>query len=224
MKAQKTALNKQQDKLAEDYEADTIRQTAEDYDNFQLLLTSLETDLKRLSGLAPGDKDKLKESELIPKYLPACDEYLCQGLSYRNLVLTEVIIMLLDVGRIPDAMDLVWTAMEQKQPMPQRFKKANLPTFVAEKVYDWTNIQLAKDKDFEPEFTKTFETMEDDGWKVPREMIARFHKLSGDISEKNDDVQTALDHFIRAMEIDPNGAQCKTRIDKIKKKMAKDQA
>ena len=211
----------QQNHLAAEYEADSIRQTAEDYDQFELLLNSLDIDRKRLSGLAVGDKIKLQNDDLIPKYLPIAEQYVESGDSYRNLVLVEVIIMLMDCGRIPDAMGLVDCAMEQKQPMPERFKKTNLPTFIAEKVLDWTNVRIAKDEKHDPEFYQTFEIMLEDGWKVPRELTAKYHKLAGDIDLKEEHLDKALEHFTRAMEIDPSGSRCGTRIDKVKKKLAK---
>ena len=207
------------DQLAAEYEADTIRQTAEDYDQFQLLVNSLETDLKRLSGLSPGDKDKLKQDELIPKYISVAQQYIEGEESYRNPVLVEVIIMMLDVWQIPEAMAFVDCAIEQKQPMPGRFKKMNLPTFVAEKVLNWANTQIARDKPHDPEFSQTFEAMIEDGWKVPRELIAKYHKLAGDIDLSNNQFKNALEHYTRAMEIDPVGSKCTTKINQIKKKL-----
>ncbi|USE39135.1 phage terminase small subunit [Endozoicomonas sp. SCSIO W0465] len=211
----------QQDKLAESYEAESIRQTAEDYEQFQLLVNALEQDQKKLSGLAPGDKDKLREKELIPKYLPIAEDYLASGDSYRNPILVEVIIMLMDVGNIPKALELAYPALEQKQPMPQRFKKVNLPTFVCDNVLVWANAELARGKEVEPWFSKTFETLLEDNWKVPREVVAKFHKVSGDIEMKNNRLEHALEHFVRATEIDPAGAKCSTKINQLRKKLDK---
>lgn len=209
------------DQLAEDYEAETIRQTAEDYDNFQLLVDSLETDLKKLSGLSPDDKNKQKQEFLIPKYMPEAQKYIEGKENYRNPVLVEVIIMLLDTGQIPEAMEFIYCAMEQKQPMPDRFKKSNLPTFIADSVLVWANAQIARGKYHEPEFSEIFDAMVNDGWKVPRELIAKYHKLAGDVDMSKDELESALEHFVRAMEIDPAGAKCTTKINQIKKKLDK---
>lgn len=209
----------QQDKLAQNYEAETIRQTAEDYEQFQLLVNALEQDQKRLSGLAPGEKDKLREKELIPKYLPIAREYLESGDSYRNPILVDVIIMLMDVGDIPTALELAFPALEQKQPMPQRFKKVNLPTFVCDSVLAWANTQLARGEPIEPQFSQVFETLLEDHWQVPREVVAKFHKVSGDVHLKNGNPEHALEDFVRATEIDPAGAKCTTKINQLKKKL-----
>lgn len=209
----------QQDKLAESYEAESIRQTAEDYEQFQLLVNSMEQDLKRLSGLAPGDKDKLREKELIPKYLPIAENYLESGSSYRNPVLVEVIIMLMDIGNIPEGLLLAFPALEQKQPMPQRFQKVNLPTFVCDNVLTWANAQLARGNSIEPQFSQVFETMLEDNWKVPREVVAKFHKIFGEVHLKNGSFENALEDFVRATEIDPAGAKCTTKINQLKKKL-----
>ncbi|WP_067585322.1 phage terminase small subunit [Endozoicomonas ascidiicola] len=209
----------QQEKLAESYEAESIRQTAEDYEQFQLLVNAMEQDMKRLSGLAPGDKDKLREKELIPKYLPIAESYLAIGDSYRNPVLVEVIIMLMDVGQVPEGLELAFPALEQKQPMPQRFKKVNLPTFVCDNVLSWANAQMARGKSIEPYFSLVFETLLEDGWKIPREVVAKFHKVSGEVHLKNDELDHALEDFVRATEIDPSGAKCTTKINQLKKKL-----
>ncbi len=220
-RARKRAQAAKQDQLAADYEADTIRQAAEDYDQYQLTLNSLETDQKRLSGLAPGDKDHLKSNELIPKYLPYAQQYLDAGDSYRNLILVEVIIMLLDVAEIPEAMPFVEVATEQKQPMPQRFQKTNLPTFVADKVLVWAMAKIARGETHEPEFSATFEMMLEQSWKVPREVVAKYHKLAGDVDVKEVNPEHALEHYIRATEIDPVGAKCTTKINKLKKQLGR---
>lgn len=217
MQAKKASA--QQDQLAESYEAESIRQTAEDYDQFQLLINALEQDQKKLSGLAPGEKDKLREQQLIPKYLPIAEDYLASGDSYRNPVLVEVIIMLMDVGNIPKALELAFPALEQKQPMPQRFKKVNLPTFVCDNVLAWVNAQLARNNEVDPWFSDTFETMLEDNWKVPREVVAKFHKTAGDIALKQNQLEHALEHFVRATEIDPAGAKCSTKINQLRKKL-----
>lgn len=211
--------NAKQDKLAQSYEADSIRQTAEDYEQFQLLVNSMEQDMKRLSGLAPGDKDKLREKELIPKYLPIAEDYLEAGISYRNPVLVEMVIMLMDVGDIPKGLDLAFPAIDQKQPTPPRFKKTNLPTFVADKVLVWANAEIARGHSCDPQFSETFETMLEDNWKVPREVIAKYHKMAGDIELQNEQPEHALEHYVRATEIDPSGAKCSTKINQLKKKL-----
>lgn len=216
-KAKKAAAK--DDQLAQSYEAESIRQTAEDYEQFQLLVNALEQDQKRLSGLAPGDKDKLREKELIPKYLPIAESYLESGDSYRNPVLVEVIIMLMDVGDIPTALELAYPALAQKQPMPPRFKKVNLPTFVCDNVLNWANAQLARGKPVEPGFSMTFDTLLEENWKVPREVVAKFHKIAGDIDLKNDQLEHALEHYVRSTEIDPAGAKCSTKINQLKKKL-----
>ena len=207
------------DQLAEDYESETIRQTAEDYDEFQLLVNSLETDLKKLSGLSPNDKNKQRQEFLIPKYIPEAQKYIDGKESYRNPVLVEVIIMLMDTGQIPEAMELIYCAIDQKQPMPERFKKSNLPTFIADSVLIWANAQIARDKPHDPEFSQIFESMIDDGWKVPRELVAKYHKLAGDVDMSNKQLKNALEHYVRATELDPVGSRCTTKINQIKKKL-----
>ena len=158
---------------------------------------------------------------LIPKYISAVQQYIGDGESYRNPVLVEVIIMLLDTGQVPEAMEFIHCAMEQKQPMPERFKKSNLPTFIADSVLVWANAQIARGKPHDPEFTEIFDDMVNDGWKVPRELVAKYHKLAGDVDLSKDELESALEHFVRATEIDPAGAKCTTKINQVKKKLGR---
>ena len=120
-------------------EADTIRKAADDYDQFQILCDAMDADLKKLSGKPQQERNKIREQQLIPKYLEALSDYLTNGDEYRNPVLVELVIMLLDCGMnnrdlINKGIELALIAIDQKQPMAKRFK-SNLPTFVADQVF-----------------------------------------------------------------------------------------
>ncbi len=200
-------------------EAEEIRRTSEDYDKFQLVVSSMDRDLKRMSKMSHSERDKLKSSELIPKYKPIALDYLKSGSCYRNPILVEVIIMMMDIGDIPEALELALPAVEQKQPMPKRFKKANLPTFIGDNMIVWATARLARDKDIEPYFSDVFSAMTEDGWMVPREVISKFFKIAGDYALKEKRLKEALDNFITAFEIDPKASKCITKITQLKKEL-----
>lgn len=206
-------------------EADTIQQTAEDYENFQILCDAMETDLKKLSGKPQLERNKIREKELIPKYLKAMDDYFINGDEYRNPVLVELVIMLLDCGinnrdLMAQGVEMALIAIDQKQPMAKRFK-SNLPTFVADQVFTWANAEIARDQDPEPEFSDVFNAMINDGWPVPREVLSKYYKLFGDIFHASGELEKSLNAFLQASTIDPAGAKVKTKIDMIRKKLEK---
>ena len=80
---------------------ETLQETAKDYQQFQLLLASLDSDLKRLSNFPTGEpRDSIKRDELIPRYLPYVTEYREQGEVFKNPVLVQLVIWLFDAGKI----------------------------------------------------------------------------------------------------------------------------
>ena len=198
---------------------ETLQETAKDYQQFQLLLASLESDLKRLSSFPTGEpRDSIKRDELIPRYLPYVTEYRDQGEVFKNAVLVQLVIWLFDTGQIHQAIEWALFAIEQKQPMPERFNRG-LQTFVADCVLDWCKMQRARGDGIEPYFSKVFQRLMEDHWPVPAAVQAKYHKQAGDLTMEAGQLQQALNFYVRAMELDPRRAKCITRINKIREKL-----
>ncbi|AMO56564.1 phage terminase small subunit [Endozoicomonas montiporae] len=198
---------------------ETLQVTAKDYQQFQLLLASLESDLKRLSAHPTGEpRDTIKRDELIPRYLPYVTEYREQGEVFKNPVLVQLVIWFFDTGQIHQAIDWALLAIEQKQPMPERFNRS-LQTFVADCVLDWSKMQKARGDGIEPYFSQVFQRLMDDHWPVPAAVQAKYHKQAGDLTMEAGQLQQALNFYVRAMELDPRRAKCITRINEIRKKL-----
>ncbi|ELU03421.1 hypothetical protein CAPTEDRAFT_95659 [Capitella teleta] len=200
---------------------ETISATATEYDQFQLLLDSLDKDVNRLHGLGIDDKNRIRAEELIPKYRPYCQDYRKKGEPYKNPVMVQFLIWLFDVGDIHEALDWAYYAIEQKQPLPDRFKRKDLTTFVADAVLEWCEQQENRKESVEPYFTQVFQRLIDHKWPMPDAVRSKYHKKAGDLARDQGNHKQALEYFIRATELDQKGAKCKTRIDKARKALEK---
>lgn len=199
--------------------AETVSATATEYNEFQLLLDSLEQDINRLQGLPVEEKNQLRKDELIPKYRPYCREYLEKGEIYKNLVMVQLLIWLFDVEEIHEALFWAYEAIEQQQAMPERFKR-DLTTFVADQVLEWAELQQQRGGSVEPYFSEVFQRLTEQQWPMPDVLRAKYFVKAGDLALEAGKLQQALDCFLRALELDSK-VQRKTKIKTIRKALAK---
>ena len=203
---------------------DTIEATASEYDQFQLLVSSLDKDVARLHGLSLDDKNRIRREELIPLYRPYCREYREKGEAYKNPILVQMLIWLFDVGDIHEALFWAYFAIEQQQPLPDRFRRKDLTTFVADAVLEWADLQEKRNESIEPYFSEVFQRLTEHKWPMPDAVRAKYHVKAGDHAQESGKLQQALDHFIKASELDPRRTKRKTAISKIRAGLAKQKA
>lgn len=116
-----------------------------------LMEASLDQDLQRLSdikGLA--GRQALKREELLPKYQDFIQRYMDSGLVMPNRVLVQVMVWLFDTEQFEDGLALADFAIEQGQEMPERFKRRDVQTFVADAVIDWAYAEYNAQRSPEP--------------------------------------------------------------------------
>ncbi len=193
-----------------------IRQMAEDKASFELLLTQLDIDCKRLSELPQGAaRDPLKR-ELVNSYLPLVDEYISSGKEFQNLVLTRVMVWLFDLGEIDRALAMADVAIAQNQPMPQRFGR-DVKTFVADAFLDWRKLQKALKNPVEPYFSKVFEQVMT--WQIHDEIKVKYLKAAAEEYQAAGNIERALECCVQAQSIDPT-ATVKTLRKELEKAVA----
>lgn len=186
---------------------------------FDLLLTSLDNDLRRLGTLPKGSaRNKVKAEELIPQYLPHLDKYLASGDKYANPVLVEVMIWSFDVGNLDFALRLAKVAAEQKQQLPERFTRRDIATFAADATLEWAKGQMQLKQAIEPHFGDVLYLLETD-WQVHDEIKVKFLRLKADTLEASEPA-TALAICRHILSLDP-GAQLKTFMVRLEKAAAK---
>lgn len=185
-----------------------------------LMEASLDQDLQRLSdikGLA--GRQALKREELLPKYQDFIQRYMDSGLVMPNRVLVQVMVWLFDTEQFEDGLALADFAIGQGQEMPERFKRRDVQTFVADAVIDWAYAEYNAQRSPEPYLSDLLPRV-DGEWELTEQIPSKFHKLIGMRAMEAEQWETALQHLERSTELYAKAGN-ETRIAKCRKAIAK---
>lgn len=150
------------------------------------LLIAARNDIARMRELPTlGDRAVFKREKFLPQYLPFVEQYFDKGEVYQNDLIGYCIVYLFDVGNIGQALALAKRAIEQQQALPQGFN-SNLPTFVANQIYDWADKLAAAGQSVEPYFSQTFQDVAM-SWQVHEMVTAKWLKFAARQLIRNDD-------------------------------------
>lgn len=190
-----------------------------DVHNFELVLTSMNADCKRVSDLPMGaQRVTLKKNELLPQYMPYVDAYLSKGEVYKNPLLVQVMVWCFDVKDIDTAIKLADICIEQKQPMPDRFSRATVE-FVADEVRKWAEGTQNQKGAIEPYFSRVFAKINQ--WPIHDIVKVQYYKIAGREAELQGDNAKALELYKEAQKLDPIGSKVLSVIQKLEKKLRK---
>ncbi len=153
------------------------RQALEGAESLHVLSAALANDVDMLHGLTLAQKVALKRDELLPKWMPTVEKYLNGGEVYRNPILAWCVIWLFDVGDMDAALNLADIAIEQGQETPPELK-SNFPTFVADTVLKWAEVQARDGHPIEPYFSRTFTDVAEK-WELYEVIQAKWFKFAG---------------------------------------------
>uniref|UniRef100_UPI0020752B9F phage terminase small subunit n=1 Tax=Pseudomonas sp. MWU13-3659 TaxID=2986964 RepID=UPI0020752B9F len=157
--------------------AEALSSPANARKHLALMEASLDDDLARLSdikGLAT--RQDLKRNELLPKYQDYVQRYIESGLVFPNRVLVQVMVWLFDTAQFEDGLELADIAIEQGQEMPERFKRRDIQTFVADAICEWAYGEYQAKRSPEPYLTDLLPRV-DGEWELTEQIPAKFHKL-----------------------------------------------
>ncbi len=180
-----------------------------------LMEASLDQDLQRLSdikGLA--GRQALKREELLPKYQDFIQRYMDSGLVMPNRVLVQVMVWLFDTEQFEDGLALADFAIEQGQEMPERFKRRDVQTFVADAVIDWAYAEYNAQRSPEPYLSDLLPRV-DGEWELTEQIPSKYHKLIGMRAMEAEQWETALKHLERSTELYAKAGN-ETRIKKCR--------
>lgn len=150
------------------------------------LLIAARNDIARMRELPTlGDRAVFKREKFLPQYLPFVEQYFDKGEVYQNDLIGYCIVYLFDVGNIGQALALAKRAIEQQQALPQGFN-SNLPTFVANQIYDWADKLAAAGQSIEPYFSQTFQNVAM-SWQIHEIVTAKWLKFAARQLIRNDD-------------------------------------
>ena len=190
--------------------------------HLKLMEDAMAQDLERLGAIDNhGLRQLLKRDELLPKYLDYVQRYRDSGLSFPNSVVMQVLVWLFDTEQFEAGLDLANFAMEQGQPMPERFKR-NVQTFVADAVIEWAEAEQKAGRSPEPYLSDLLPCV-DDEWKLTEQIPAKYHKLIGIRALDAREWTKAITHFERATELHA-AVGVGTRLEGARKALAKELA
>ncbi|KIQ58192.1 phage terminase small subunit [Pseudomonas fluorescens] len=185
-----------------------------------LMEASLDQDLERLSGLKNlASKQALKREELLPKYQDFIQRYMESGLVMPNRVLVQVMIWLFDTEQFEDGLELADFAISQGQEMPERFKRRDVQTFVADAVIEWAYTEYNAQRSPEPYLSDLLPRV-DGEWELTEQIPSKYHKLIGIRAMEAEQWETALKHLERSTQLYSKAGN-ETRIAKCRKALAK---
>ncbi|MDT6920373.1 phage terminase small subunit [Pseudomonas atacamensis] len=185
-----------------------------------LMEASLDQDLQRLSdikGLA--GRQALKREELLPKYQDFIQRYMDSGLVMPNRVLVQVMVWLFDTEQFEDGLALADFAIGQGQEMPERFKRRDVQTFVADAVIDWAYAEYNAQRSPEPYLSDLLPRV-DGEWELTEQIPSKYHKLIGMRAMEAEQWEIALQHLERSTELYAKAGN-ETRIKKCRIALAK---
>ncbi|MCP2140733.1 UNVERIFIED_ORG: hypothetical protein J2Y94_002058 [Pseudomonas poae] len=184
---------------------------------------ALDQDLARLSDLKNlASKQSLKREELLPKYQEYVQRYCESGLNFPNRVAVQVMVWLFDTAQFDDALELADFLMEQGQQMPERFKRRDLQTFVADAVCEWAYAEYNAKRSPEP-YLSDLLPLVDGVWNLTEQIPSKYHKLIGMRAMEAEQWETALKHLERSTELYAQAGN-NTRIKRIRKALEKQSA
>ena len=184
---------------------------------------ALDQDLARLSDLKNlASKQSLKREELLPKYQEYVQRYCESGLNFPNRVAVQIMVWLFDTAQFDDALELADFLMDQGQQMPERFKRRDIQTFVADAVCEWAYAEYNARRSPEPYLSDLLPRV-DGEWDLTEQIPSKYHKLIGMRAMEAEQWETALKHLERSTELYAQAGN-NTRIDKVRKALAKQAA
>ncbi|MGY2962830.1 hypothetical protein ACVWZP_003779 [Pseudomonas sp. TE36184] len=184
---------------------------------------ALDQDLERISAInGLAGRQALKREELLPKYQEYVQRYCESGLNFPNRVAVQVMVWLFDTVQFDDALELADFLMEQGQQMPERFKRRDIQTFVADAVCEWAYAEYKANRSPEP-YLSDLLPLVDGEWQLTEQIPSKYHKLIGMRAMEAGEFEVALKHLERSTELYAQAGN-DTRIKRVRKALEKQAA
>lgn len=187
------------------------------YDQMLLRINQIKAELK---GIQSRAAKTVRKREVLPDFEAYVAGALTPEATRQDDVLMTLLIWLIDVGDFAKALPIAAHAIAHDWQMPQNFKR-DVKNFVAEDISEWVNANLTKLDNSDREalnfdlegYEKCFANQD-----LVDEVMAKFYKARGQVSESLGDVGAASSSYEWAFARDPK-CGVKTRIKKLKKQI-----
>ena len=140
---------------------------------FEQLQAAMVTDIARIKEVKVMEEKQSIKRDLLAGYKEFVDDYVEQGHDYPNDVAVQVMVWLFDVDDIENGLALgLHLVALGNQLMPERFTR-DLPTFIADAIYDWSNVQLKNEQTASPYLDKLVATVSAEKWDLHEAVIGK---------------------------------------------------
>jgi len=183
--------------------------------NYELLLGKLALDRKRLKQIKSVEKKIETKSEIVSDYDDYLNGVIQSDAGIEDIVLTTLMLWNIDAGNFDRATELAEYAIVHGLAMPPHIERATVNVYVEEMVDQL--LKLSPDElQAHGEIIKTVMQHKEDSDQMDQ-VSAKAHKLAG-IFAHNTDPEKALEHYKRAVELNPN-IGLKTTVTKMEKSL-----
>jgi hypothetical protein len=181
---------------------------------------AMEIDLGKIKGEPTLDGKARIKAVLLPTYLDFCGHYIDQGDNYPNDVAVQVMVWLLDAGDIERGLDMALHLVKQGQKMP-RWSVRDMPTFLADFFYDWSNEELKAGRSAGPYLDVLVATAENEAWPIHQLCFSKLYAILAKHKERTEDYAEALELCEKAERINPEKAGVKGLKERLQKILTK---
>lgn len=179
-----------------------------------MLNDSLEEHLQVLKSFESiHRKIQYKKEVLIPEFRDYVSRLEDSGQDHP--LLGHYLVWLLDAGEIDEALPYGLWCVEKGISLPERFQ-SRLSTFFVGEVCKWAEDQLTGDSSADPYISLLFEAVVSGNWDIADAVSASLYKCMGFQAEQAEKYEEAAEYLDIALSM---GAQVKTRLGKIRKKL-----
>lgn len=151
---------------------------------------ALKMDVDKIRSMPSlAQRTEYKRDHFLPKWLEFVDRYIQEGKVYDNLAIGYCMVYSFDCGDWQKAFQLMELAIREKQNLPEHFHSANVPSFVANFVFDWANKVSSQGQSCEPYFSQILQKVHQE-WNLHEMARAKWYKLAAQLLLRNEDGQT----------------------------------
>lgn len=192
---------------------------------FEQLQAAMVTDVARIKTKPVIEDKQALKRELLPNYLPFVQAYVADGHDYPNDVAVQVMVWLFDVNDIDNALKIgMYLVATGNNDLPPKFSR-NLPTFIADAIYDWANDQLKAEQTASPYLDDLVTYIDDDAlvekWDLHPAVISKNLALLAKHKEREGKFAECVALCERAEAVNPTGAGVKTMKERVQKLLDK---
>ncbi|WP_421848335.1 phage terminase small subunit [Marinomonas sp.] len=191
---------------------------------FEQLQAAMVTDVARIKTKPELEDKQALKGELLPNYLPFVQAYVADGHDYPNDVAVQVMVWLFDVNDIDNALKIgMYLVATGNNDLPPKFSR-NLPTFIADALYDWANAELKAEQTATPYLDALVDFVDDalaEKWDLHPAVISKNLSLLAKHKEREGKLAECVALCEKAETANPEGAGVKTMKERVQKLLDK---